>query len=714
LSIGDAGAPRKTAPTMWNVTLLSTGGDSIAKRALISAPTAGGTIGNLVAEGPMRCAQLGGPGTTLGSVVRSMTVTRGDCPTSPPPFAGPLHAGGLSPDNPDLTPPSGGPVAMTACAAPAAGWFDPTGTTCGAVTLGFVGEVPWFAGWGYARYGASRGGLKPAYDPPQLPAANQAPTAQANGPYSGTVGSPVSFSSAGSNDPDGTIATYGWAFGDATTGSGPSPTHAYAGAGTYQVVLTVTDDQGATATSSALVTIVAANQPPVAEANGPYTGSAGTPVALSSSGSSDADGTITSYAWSFGDGGNGTGPFPTHAYSAAGTYAVILTVTDDEGATDADTAQVVVSAPPPWCEKTPVQTELSPTGLRYPGNVGPDDTVRVHLGESLQTAIDATEDVNGDGYIIVAVVARDDGLSGGSATQSIVVSRSFTRPFGLIGCGVTLNDATPADLIATAIIQTSASAPPDEAGTGIFVMDLNAAQSHVAGWKVLGNGRYLRNVDAVENTVGFWFIGDGNTLHNATATENDSVGVLITGSTNTLDNADAFENGIGGIEVIGSNNTIKKSDLGDAGRGNGGHGLQVTGAGNQIIENNVFANVGSGIHVIATSGTPNVIRKNQAGDRNKGNGAHGIIVAGPGNGTATPIEIDENTTRSNTQVGIKVTGSGHQLKNNVSGGSGDQNNGQCEFDVASGNFNATGNTANGTSVPGSNGSPFPTGCVGSP
>ncbi len=84
---------------------------------------------------------------------------------------------------------------------------------------------------------------------------NQNPTAQAGGPYSGTAGSPISFSSTGTSDPDGTIASYSWNFGDGGTSTSANPTHTYASAGSFIATLTVTDNLGATASAQASVTV---------------------------------------------------------------------------------------------------------------------------------------------------------------------------------------------------------------------------------------------------------------------------------------------------------------------------------------------------------------------------------------------------------------------------------------------------------------------------
>jgi PKD repeat protein len=153
---------------------------------------------------------------------------------------------------------------------------------------------------------------------------------------------PASFSGAGCSDADGSIVSYGWNFGDGASAPGAAPSHTYMTAGTYTVVLTVTDDAGISATDTATVSV--ANRAPAADAGPDQTAAAGAAVTLNGSVSADPDGTITSYLWTFEGGVTAAGTTVSHTYAAVGTYVATLTVTDDRGAQGTDTATITVTA----------------------------------------------------------------------------------------------------------------------------------------------------------------------------------------------------------------------------------------------------------------------------------------------------------------------------------------------------------------------------------
>lgn len=66
----------------------------------------------------------------------------------------------------------------------------------------------------------------------------------------------VSVDATASTDADGTIAEYGWDFGDGTGGAGATAQHTYAAAGTYTITLTAVDDRGAKSTTTRTVTVL--------------------------------------------------------------------------------------------------------------------------------------------------------------------------------------------------------------------------------------------------------------------------------------------------------------------------------------------------------------------------------------------------------------------------------------------------------------------------
>lgn len=176
------------------------------------------------------------------------------------------------------------------------------------------------------------------------PPPNMAPVANAGPDQTSLSLNPVGFSSAGSSDPDGSIVSFAWNFGDGATASGATASHSFAAPGIYTVTLTVTDNGGLTGRDTTVVTVT--NRAPVANAGPDKTAASGTVLSLTGSGS-DADGTVVGFLWTFGDGTTSNGASVSHTYAAAGTYVATLTVTDNSGTTASDTATIVVTAPAP-------------------------------------------------------------------------------------------------------------------------------------------------------------------------------------------------------------------------------------------------------------------------------------------------------------------------------------------------------------------------------
>ena len=177
--------------------------------------------------------------------------------------------------------------------------------------------------------------------------------ANAGGPYEGEAGSTlIQFDGTGSTDPDNDPLTYAWEFGDTTTAEGATPTHIYGSAGTFEVRLVVTDDQGSSDSNvtTATITEPLVNLAPIARPGGPYSGSPGQGIAFNGSASEDPNGDTLTYSWDFGDGAMGDGVAPSHTYAAAGRYEVTLVVNDGQldselAATVAEIADEATPAP---------------------------------------------------------------------------------------------------------------------------------------------------------------------------------------------------------------------------------------------------------------------------------------------------------------------------------------------------------------------------------
>ena len=134
-----------------------------------------------------------------------------------------------------------------------------------------------------------------------------------------------------------------WDFGDHAAASGLTAMHAYGYAGTYTVRLVVRDATGNGHTATTAVTVTnAAPLPPATPAEDET-------VLFDASGWTDTatDDTALEFDWDFGDGTGGASEQAIHAYSAAGTYTVGLTVRDDNGATATGSRTITITNPAP-------------------------------------------------------------------------------------------------------------------------------------------------------------------------------------------------------------------------------------------------------------------------------------------------------------------------------------------------------------------------------
>ncbi len=352
--------------------------------------------------------------------------------------------------------------------------------------------------------------------------ANQPPVSNAGADQSasdsdGTGAELLTLNGTASADPDGTILGFAWSEAGLPLGTGAVLSHGFA-VGSHTVTLTVTDNGGATAVDTTVVT-VSPNKPPVSNAGADQSGAdadgtGSEPVSLNGGASADPDGTIVGFAWSEGGVALGTGTVLNHNFTV-GTHTVTLTVTDNGGATAADTVVVTISPnQPPVSAAGPDQTitDVDDNGtesvtLDGSGSSDPDGTLVSfawsEAGLPLGTGAVLIQ-LFAVGTHTVTLTVTDNGGATSAASLTVTILPapppdttppvvSVTSPLeGAVVSGIVTITATATDDVAVTqveflvdgiVIATDAAAPysaawdVDQVAVGVYILTARATDS---------------------------------------------------------------------------------------------------------------------------------------------------------------------------------------------------------------------------------------------
>jgi PKD repeat protein len=224
-----------------------------------------------------------------------------------------------------------------------------------------------------------------------------------------------------SKDLDGIIVNWTWDFGDGNVSYGKNVSHQYADSGTYNVTLTVEDDDGATNSTSKDIIVLNIN--PIADFSwNPPIPKTGTTITFNASSSTDADGIIELYEWDWNNDGiydeSRTSPTATHSWSDDGDYEVTLRVIDDKGANGTKTKTVTVENRPPIADFTftPSNPEPRETVSFSSNSYDPDGFISKYswsFGDGTSSSFPNPEHIYSDNgiYYVGLTVWDDDNAS---------------------------------------------------------------------------------------------------------------------------------------------------------------------------------------------------------------------------------------------------------------------------------------------------------------
>ncbi|MEJ8569340.1 PKD domain-containing protein [Elongatibacter sediminis] len=152
------------------------------------------------------------------------------------------------------------------------------------------------------------------------------------------------FDASASQDADGEVSAWVWSTGDGAGADGMVVNHTFETGGSYEVVLTVTDDDGVSSSTArtAVVSADPGNRSPQARFS--VECSEGS-CRFDAADSFDPDGEVVAYTWSLGTGAEASGAVVEYTYAESGSYNVRLTVRDEAGAENETQQKVDIELP---------------------------------------------------------------------------------------------------------------------------------------------------------------------------------------------------------------------------------------------------------------------------------------------------------------------------------------------------------------------------------
>lgn len=309
---------------------------------------------------------------------------------------------------------------------------------------------------------------------------NPAPTANAGTPQTVNAGATVGLNGAASTDPNGDPLTYAWTFSQRPVGSTTvlvnsgtaTPTFVADVAGTYILVLVVSDGNTTSAPSAVTVTVAPSNAP-VANAGLDRNVLVGTQVRLNGVGSSDVNRDALTYAWTLTTRPAGsaaaltdaTTALPTFVADVAGAYVATLVVSDGGLTSQADTVTITAGAS---------ATNVAP-------NAHAGRTQNVLVGQTVTLDGTRSDDANGDTLTFNWSFARRPDNSASIISGNTANATFVTDVAGIYDMQLVVNDG---------VLSSTAQTARVTAGTGNVGPNSNAGpyQTVVAGATVTLDG----------------------------------------------------------------------------------------------------------------------------------------------------------------------------------------------------------------------------------